>query len=85
MFNVYLLQAQTRKNWCEESINSLKTLLTIDAITNGSQLSSWGVFNKDMAKVRIQLASACIKQAEKDITYCENTLKTGCQWCTPRK
>ena len=85
MFNVYLMQAHTRKNWCEVTVNSLKTLLTIDTITNGSQLAGWGVFNKELAKERIRIASASAKQADKDITDCENTLKTGCQWCIPRK
>ena len=85
MFHLYLIQAHIRKELCDVTISSLKTLFIIDTITNGSQLEGWGLFNKELANERIRIATVCSRQASKNITDCENTLKTGCQWCMPRK
>ena len=81
LFNVYLIQSHTRKQWCEVTVDSLKTLLAINTITNGSQLAGWGTFDEKLANERIKLATACAKQATRDIAECEYILKTGCQWC----
>ena len=80
-----MIQSRTRKQWCEVTIDSLKTLLAINTITNGTQLSGWGAFDEKLANERILLATACAKKAIRDMAECENILRTGCHWCIPRK
>ena len=85
LYYVYLIQSRTRKQWCEVTVDSLKTLLAINTIKNGSQLSGWGAFDEKLANERILLATACAKKATRDMAECENILRTGCHWCIPRK
>ncbi len=85
LYYVYLIQSRTRKQWCEVTIDSLKTLLAINTITNGTQLSGWGAFDEKLANERISLATACAKKATRDMAEVENILRTGCHWCIPRK
>ena len=85
MYYVYLIQARTRKQWCEVTIDSLKTLLAINTITNGMQLSGWSAFDVKLANERILLATACAKKASRDMAETENILRNGCNWCIPRK
>ena len=85
LYYVYLIQSRTRKQWCEVTIDSLKTLLAINTITNGMQLSGWGAFDEKLANERILLATACAKKATRDMAEIENILRNGCNWCIPRK
>ena len=87
LYHTYLLQALVRKNWLEVTINSLKTLIAIEIITNGIPISVsvWGLFNREAANARIVLASSYVLQAENDILTCENTLRSGCQGCFPQQ
>ena len=85
VYHAYLLQAHVRKNFLQVTMNSLKTLVEIESITNGIPISVavWGPFDCESARTRIMLISRYVLQAENDILTCENTLKSGCQGCFP--
>ena len=85
LYRVYLIQAETRKQWSDVTITSLKILGSINSITGGNQLNGWCKFDQNLANERIRQATICSQRASNNIIECQRIISSGCAWCKTQK
>ena len=85
VYRVYLVQAETRKLWCEVSITSLRILGSVNSIIEGQELRGWSKFNQDSANERIEKTNLARLRATNDVIECQRILGIGCDVCNSQK
>ena len=79
VYRVYLVQAETRKLWCEVSITSLRVLGSVNTIIGGQELRGWS------ANERIEKTNLARLRATNDVIECQRILGIGCDACNAQK
>ena len=81
IFNTLLMQAYTRRTLYVNIVNGLNSLMALQNLIDGREMTGWVPLNEQLAKTTIENNTIAYIKSNNDVKTIKETLKNGCAMC----